>query len=416
MKTNNHTRFVIIGAGAAGLTAAETLHEKGYTNVLVMEKETFAGGKCRSMTYDGRSYELGAGIVAANNSTIMQLIDKYQIPISPSVSGSSNLYNLETADLCEDIFTLPEKISFLWQLLLRYHRLLLQYPEVQKTGLAQAEPELFDNFHHWATINGIDLVERNFERYFTGFGYGYWSEIPAAYSVKYNSWDTFVSFFRGKIYSFDEGIQSLWQKVAQHHHVLYDTNIHQITRNKQGISIVSNKGQIDADVLLLTCPLDECAGFMHLSNIEQDLFSKIKYLDYRTYLCKLDNFVPRTGFIPAHFSPDKKGHPLFWYKRYEDTNIYTLYVLSDFSVSDDIIHQNILATIEKLGGTLGSIEKSVKWKYFPHVDTNTMQNGYYPKLEALQGTQNTYYAGELFNFSMVELTAAYTKNLVERFF
>ena len=114
--------------------------------------------------------------------------------------------------------------------------------------------------------------------------------------------------------------------------------------------------------------------------------------------------------------PAQKGHPVFWYKRYADTNIYTVYVLSDFSVSDQIIHQNLIDTVEMLGGRLVSIEKSVKWKYFPHVDTTDMQNGYYPKLEALQGVQNTYYTGELLNFSMVELTAAYAKDLVERFF
>ncbi len=410
------TRFVIIGAGAAGLTAAETLREKGYSNVLILEKEAFVGGKCRSVMHNGYSYELGAGIVAANNTTIMGLVEKYNIPISASVSGQSNLYDLETGDLCEDIFTLPEKISFVWQLLLRYHRLLRQYPEVQKPGLAQAEPELFDNFHHWAKVNGIDLVERNFERYFTGFGYGYWSEIPAAYSVKYNSWETFVSFFRGKIYSFDEGIQTLWQKIAQQHNVKYNTTLQQINRHGNGITIHTNTEQISADVLLLTCPLDECSSFMELSQTEQELFSKIKHVDYRTYLCALENFPQQTGFIPVNFMPAQKGHPVFWYKRYADTNIYTVYVLSDFSVSDQIIHQNLIDTVEKLGGRLVSIEKSVKWKYFPHVDTTEMQNGYYPKLEALQGVQNTYYAGELLNFSMVELTAAYAKDLVERFF
>jgi hypothetical protein len=343
-------------------------------------------------------------------------VEKYNIPISASVSGQSNLYDVETGDLCEDIFTFPEKISFIWQLLLRYHRLLRQYPEVQKPGLAQTEPELFDNFHHWAQINGIDLVEKNFERYFTGFGYGYWSEIPAAYSVKYNSWETFVSFFRGKIYSFDEGIQTLWQKIAQQHNVKYNTALQQINRHSNGITIYTNTEQITADVLLLTCPLDECSGFMTLSETEQELFSKIKHVDYRTYLCTLENFPQETGFIPANFVPAQKGHPVFWYKRYPDTNIYTVYVLSDFSISDQVIHQNLIDTIEKLGGSLVSIEKSVKWKYFPHVDTTEMQNGYYPKLEALQGVQNTYYAGELLNFSMVELTAAYAKDLVERFF
>ncbi len=45
-----------------------------------------------------------------------------------------------------------------------------------------------------------------------------------------------------------------------------------------------------------------------------------------------------------------------------------------------------------------------------------MQNGYFDKLEAMQGTNNCYYIGELPNFSTVELTAAYAKDLVEKCF
>ncbi len=45
-----------------------------------------------------------------------------------------------------------------------------------------------------------------------------------------------------------------------------------------------------------------------------------------------------------------------------------------------------------------------------------MAAGYYETLEALQGTQNTYYAGEIMSFSTIELCAQYSRSLVERFF
>ena len=43
-------------------------------------------------------------------------------------------------------------------------------------------------------------------------------------------------------------------------------------------------------------------------------------------------------------------------------------------------------------------------------------NGWYDKLEAIQGKDNTYYAGEIMSFGDMEDTCASSKDLVERFF
>ena len=45
-----------------------------------------------------------------------------------------------------------------------------------------------------------------------------------------------------------------------------------------------------------------------------------------------------------------------------------------------------------------------------------MAAGYFDRIEALQGQQNTYYAGSLLSFETVEDAVAYSKKLVERFF
>ena len=43
-------------------------------------------------------------------------------------------------------------------------------------------------------------------------------------------------------------------------------------------------------------------------------------------------------------------------------------------------------------------------------------NGYYDRLESLQGKNKTYYIGELPSFPTVETVAAYSRNLVETHF
>ncbi len=415
MKKDKTTRIVIIGAGAAGLTAAETLQEKGYQNVTLLEKAAVAGGKCHTIEFEGRNYELGAGIIAGSNNTILELLKKVGMVPKLMALGQFNLYDLEKGGLCDEKTPLKERIAFWWQLLLNYRRLSLLYQPNQHPGFANTHPDLFLPFSEWAKRHKLDLVQKNLECVFTGFGYGYWDKIPAAYVLKYYSWESLKAYLRKGIYTIPAGIQTLWKKIAKNHRVRYNTTIQQIQR-KTEICIKTKQQELFFDELILACPLDEILPFLDASIMEKTLFSKIKYNDYQTYACTLEGFPQQTGFIPNHFHSDKKGHPILWYKRYSDSNFYTIYVLGDWQISESEIIQNIEVAVQKLGGQLKQIHSITHWKYFPHVSSEDMKAGFFEKLENMQGKNKTYYIGELPTFSMVELTAAYAKNLIGNYF
>ena len=54
-------KFLILGAGPAGLTFANKLLQAGETSFLVLEKEDSAGGLCRSVDVDGAPFDIGGG-------------------------------------------------------------------------------------------------------------------------------------------------------------------------------------------------------------------------------------------------------------------------------------------------------------------------------------------------------------------
>lgn len=54
-------KYIILGAGPAGLTFANKLKEKGISDFLVIEKESEAGGLCRSTIVDGSPFDVGGG-------------------------------------------------------------------------------------------------------------------------------------------------------------------------------------------------------------------------------------------------------------------------------------------------------------------------------------------------------------------
>ena len=54
-------KYLILGAGAAGLSFANYLKQNGEDSFLVLEKEKEAGGLCRSTDVDGASLDIGGG-------------------------------------------------------------------------------------------------------------------------------------------------------------------------------------------------------------------------------------------------------------------------------------------------------------------------------------------------------------------
>ena len=54
-------KYLILGAGPAGLAVANRLKELGETSFLVLEKEQEAGGLCRSTMVDGSPLDIGGG-------------------------------------------------------------------------------------------------------------------------------------------------------------------------------------------------------------------------------------------------------------------------------------------------------------------------------------------------------------------
>jgi monoamine oxidase len=77
MKPEKKTRIGIIGAGAAGLTAAHYLKKLGYENITVLEKEGRIGGKCCSLTYGGKSFDLGANYITSSYRQVKKLAREY---------------------------------------------------------------------------------------------------------------------------------------------------------------------------------------------------------------------------------------------------------------------------------------------------------------------------------------------------
>lgn len=416
MKINLDARIVIIGSGPAGLSAAETLKDKGYTNVTILEKASRAGGKCRSINYKGRTYELGAAIFTKDNKTILNLAKKYGAEyVQIDFSREITFIDEKTGKTLSEKNPFAQKLSLIRQLFLRYKNLSKKYQKINEPGLSNVNIDLCMPFSEWAAHHKIPLVAKEFAPFFTGFGYGYFEEIPAAYVLKYYSWKGLMSVIKKSTYRFPDGFQKLCEKIATNHNVLYGITIKNIQR-KQSIQIKTKTGNFEFDALIITSPLDESLQYLDANEEEKKLFSKIIYYDYRSYACLVKGFPRQDGYIPGNFNSSRAGHPTSWYHLYKDSNLYIFYVLADWKITDKEVLKNIEAIIHQKGGTMERVHSKEHWKYFPRVTPEEIKNRYFDKLESLQGKNNTYYAGELLNFSTTELSAEYSRKLIEKHF
>lgn len=406
-------RIAILGAGAAGLSAAEALRQKGYKHITLFERTDHAGGKCLSVELGSKTYELGAGIVTENNTVPLRLAKQYGIPIVQARFGQSIFVDKNGQKIAPQ--SLVFKLKVLWQLFFRYRRILKHYKALESPGFHNLSPAITIPFDQFSKENEITDLANIFSLFLSGFGYCYSDHVPTAYVLKYVNWKTIVAYLKGQVYIFPDGIQGLWTRVAKEHDVRFEAKITQIDRGEV-ITVHSQAGAEEFDKLIVTSPLDETTLFMDLSVQEQMLFGKIIYLDYQTILCTVNHFVEKTGYVPENFSREREGHPVFWYYRQAGQPIYSFYVLTDKNISEKDVTDNLRTFVCQMGGEIESIHQFIHWKYFPHVESSEMNDGFYDKLNEIQGNRHTYYAGEILNFSCVGFTSEYADYIVHRYF
>jgi hypothetical protein len=430
-KIDLNQRIAILGAGAAGLSAAEALKLKGYKYVTLFERTDHVGGKCLSIEINKKNYELGAGILTKNNIIPLRLAKKYNVPIERADIGHSVFVNKSGRQIPQQSLLL--KLKMLWQLIFRYRRILNKYKTLELPGFDNLDPSVTLPFSQFSKENKITDLADAFSLFLTGFGYCYADHIPTAYVLKYANWETIVAYLKKQVYIFPNGIQGLWTCVAKEHDIRLNSVITKIIRAKN-ITIVTEAGTDEFDRLIVTTPLDELLLFMDVSAQEQTLFKKIMYLDYQTIICTVNNFVEATGYVPDNFIKERSGHPVLWYYRQIGEPVYSFYVLTDKDISTGGVFNegktfnqtktvneikvidNLKSFVLKMGAEIESVHQFVHWKYFPHIGSEEMNNGFYDKLSNIQGNQHTYYAGEILNFSCVGFTCEYSEHIVNRYF
>jgi hypothetical protein len=441
-KISKDARICIVGAGAAGLSTAYFLKKQGYRNISILEKTGRIGGLCCSITYNSRSFDLGANYLTPAYKEVLKMAEEVGAKLYSE--GPGQVYNpaksqpgqpvytsiLQAVTEGTDLVTFAASVArFTWERLCLEP--ILSVPGFR--GISQ-HPELTQPFLDWLKQKDIACLQKLFEIPLTAMGYGYLDEIPTAYALKYMTLDTFgtlVSYGAdlqcGWPKRFIDGFQRFWERISWGLNIRLNINIQEIKRGKTIQVKFTELEQIidqyqpvektlECDYLVLACPLtlDVLGSFLDLSTTEEKLFQQLVINPYSltTYLIPNLQLPTRvTNVLPL----DQMGQPWFISQQFADNDLIAFYTRMDCEskiTKADVI-KGIQSTVENLGAQVDENYYTYdEWPYFPHVTSEVMQSGFYDRLEAMQGELQTFYVGGALNFELVETIVEYTKALV----
>ena len=412
---DSEARIGVIGAGASGLAAADALRRAGYGSVTVLEKSERVGGKCCTFFHDGRSYELGAAAITSAYVDVHALMGECGVRSSAGIGGV--FVDLETGHRRSTYVPAalrgsPLAAARLGREGVRYAAALWRERRILRPGFAGISPELCAPFSSWARARGLEGVASLIEPWFTGFGYGRFDEVPAAYVLKYSG---LFRFPLGELLV--TGYQGLWERVAARLDVRLGVRIERIRRGAE-VVVETDRETFAFDFLVVACPPEDALGILDAADEERELFSRVVYENYHVVAASVEGAPgsARYGFVPRHLRRDRAGRVAFWYRRWMESDVVVYYCLPPAGTKPDETIETVRRDVVQMGGKVTHVHRKQAWRYFPHIASDDMRLGYYDRLEAMQGRRRTYFVGELFAFATVQNVVAYARALVARCF
>ena len=465
--TNKNERICIIGGGPAGISSAMYLEKQGYDNYVIFEKLNKVGGKSWSpkinVNGEERSYETGAIMGACTYHAVHEVEEFGGV----GHADGPNMRRMYRDKSGKEIFPFDIKKNFSIKKtlgLLKLKKQMKKLVEIMDTkykgydcyghrGVAQGKysglskgmddaltliegenPNLKDlalPFDKFCKLNGVEEVMRIWLGPYTSFGYGYFDEIPAAYVMKYLDTTTAIEFVNMRLWTWKDGTQSIYVAANNKlkHPVLLNTEVVKVERPEGKVLVTVRHEGVERteefDKLIVTTPLDYFANYAAATPEEKELFSKIIHEKYVDFIATFDKKAGPTisGYIFDNMTYDRLGHAMVYYHRWEDLEgdcPCSVYALRNHQGSKDVSYEYTIDTMLKDMELCGYPVKDRMFEqetyYCPHVSPEDYAAGWYDKLEDLQGTKNTYYAGEIISFGDMEDTCAASKDIVTRFF
>ena len=260
-------KYLILGAGPAGLSFANRLLQNGETDFLVLEKEAEAGGLCRSREVDKSPLDIGGGhFLDVRNPEVLDFL----FPFMPVEEWDSYTRNSQI-EVNDTLINSPIEAN-IWQMKLSDQVEYLKAVAIAGCNLSEEIPEKFIDWIYWklgkkiAEDYMIPYNQKMFGEDLNALGTYWLNKLP---NVSFE--ETLISCLERKAYGTQPGHANfyypkkygygeLWLRMAAAlgDKIKYNVDIKEIDFDKKKIN-----GTFQADMIINTIPwkaFKTCAG------------------------------------------------------------------------------------------------------------------------------------------------------------
>ncbi len=283
-------KYLILGAGAAGLSFANYLKQNGEDSFLVLEKEKEAGGLCRSTDVDGAPLDIGGGHFL---DVRRPQVNRFLFGFMPEEEW--------------DRYERDSKISFdggyighpfeanIWQMKIEDQVEYLKSIAVAGCNLGTKKPDSFIDWIYWklgskiAEDYMIPYNQKMFNKELNQLG-TYWLEKLPNVSFE----ETLLSCLTKKAYGIqpghaqfyypkEYGYGELWLRMAKalEGNIKYGEDIKEIDFTRK--AVITSDGKIyQADIIIVTIPWIEFDGIIGMPKEIRRSIKELKFSSIQT--------------------------------------------------------------------------------------------------------------------------------------
>ncbi|GLA65421.1 hypothetical protein AtubIFM54640_007173 [Aspergillus tubingensis] len=418
--TCSNTDVVILGAGVAGLTAAQTLLDKGVEKFIVLEARNESGGRLYSRNFAGHKIEVGAnwvhgpgGSTTGNINPMWTMVERAGLnkvktneedrSVYPKQSETAVVAALKSAKVATDK-VLVDAVDILKNN--RQDRTFRAGQRLQHWDPAKNDPagQLADWWAwDWEAASPPEENSEVFGAISTIATYEYFSEG-----------DWFICDNAGFVSAFRRNVSAVLNGPADR--VRFNNKVTKIKHSSNGVTVTSDKGCVNAKYAIVTFSL----GVLQRGHVEYDpplppwkaqgiagfeigtytkIFLKFKssFWDKKQFLMWADPHV--RGNYPVFQPLDIPG-------LYKDSNILVATVTGErsYRVESQTNEETKQELLEVLKHMYGERVSELEEIYYPRWSTEDWSYGsysYWPPSTSLQEHQNlranvdsVFFAGE----------------------
>lgn len=283
-------KYLILGAGPAGLAFANRLKQNGEKSYLVLEKEIEAGGLCRSVNVDGSPFDIGGGhFLDVRRPKVNEFLfsfmpeeewEKYDRDSRIVINGNTINHPIE---------------ANIWQMKIEDQVEYLKSIAVAGCNLGMKKPDSFIDWIYWklgskiAEDYMIPYNQKMFNKELNQLG-TYWLEKLPNVSFE----ETLLSCLTKKAYGIqpghaqfyypkEYGYGELWLRMAKalEGNIKYGEDIKEIDFTRK--AVITSDGKIyQADIIIVTIPWIEFDGIIGMPKEIRRSIKELKFSSIQT--------------------------------------------------------------------------------------------------------------------------------------